>query len=280
MRKSIDIAIATFGIRIEWVERMLLPPIEGVRYVISWQRHEGMPLPEGLECRGDVEVWRLDEEGVSRNRNNALSHCRSGLVVVADDDLVFRKEDLEGVADAFADEPSLDVALFCVDMPNGKHYPSSDCCLGLPFPKGYWVSCVEIVFRRDRIGDLQFHPGFGPGADVLGCGKMTLGCGEDEMFVISAIRRGYDCRFINRRLCAHPQPSTGGRMTVPILRGQGAVMSMIYSPMSLLLRILLKAWRASRNGTINSPTALRALISGVRAKRNLLAYPSRYHWKL
>lgn len=30
MRKSIDIAIATFGIRIEWVERMLLPPIEGV----------------------------------------------------------------------------------------------------------------------------------------------------------------------------------------------------------------------------------------------------------
>lgn len=29
MRKSIDIAIATFGIRIEWVERMLLPPIEG-----------------------------------------------------------------------------------------------------------------------------------------------------------------------------------------------------------------------------------------------------------
>lgn len=112
MRKSIDIAIATFGIRIEWVERMLLPPIEGVRYVISWQRHEGMPLPEGLECRGDVEVWRLDEEGVSRNRNNALSHCRSGLVVVADDDLVFRKEDLEGVADAFADEPSLDVGTF------------------------------------------------------------------------------------------------------------------------------------------------------------------------
>ena len=127
---------------------------------------------------------------------------------------------------------------------------------------------------------MQFHPGFGPGADVLGFGRMMLGCGEDEMFVVSAIRRGYDCRYIDRRLCAHPQPSTGGRATAPILRGQGAVMSMIYSPVSLLLRIPLKAWRASRNGTINLPTALRALIEGVRAKRKLLAYPSRYHWKL
>ena len=48
---TIDIAIATWKDRIYMVERMLLPPIEGVRYVESWPEHAGRALPDGIRCR-------------------------------------------------------------------------------------------------------------------------------------------------------------------------------------------------------------------------------------
>lgn len=254
---KIDIAVATIGRRIEGVARMLLPPLEGVAYVVSWQGHQGISLPEQLR-RDDVEVCRFDGSGLSRNRNNAIAHCRGDIVVISDDDLVYHPESILNVRKAFAADNTLDIALFKVDFPHAKKYPSGDCPIGLPFPKGYWVSAVEIALRRDRISSLRFNP-------ILGLGAGRYECGEDECFVISAIRRGLNCRFINHTLCAHPGTTTGSYTSPGTLRGQGYVISLMY-PHSGYLRLLLKAVRLWRSGKCGGAYALRYLLHGAAAQ--------------
>ncbi len=54
---ELDIAICTYGADgPSRVAMMLLPPEEGVRYVVSWQEHGDAVLPEILKDRKDVAV--------------------------------------------------------------------------------------------------------------------------------------------------------------------------------------------------------------------------------
>ena len=80
---TLDVAISTYkrdGIR--KVEKMLPPPQEGVKYVVSWQEHDDNPIPSELSSRADVEVYRLDKKGLSNNRNNAISHCKGDIILI------------------------------------------------------------------------------------------------------------------------------------------------------------------------------------------------------
>ena len=57
---TLDLAMITHGPQgIERVATVLLPPQPGVRYVVSWQRHENAPIPTAL-LRPDVEIHRFD----------------------------------------------------------------------------------------------------------------------------------------------------------------------------------------------------------------------------
>ena len=84
---ELDIAICTYGADgPSRVAMMLLPPEEGVRYVVSWQEHGDAVLPEILKDRKDVAVFRLDKKGLSNNRNNAIANCTGDIVLISDDD--------------------------------------------------------------------------------------------------------------------------------------------------------------------------------------------------
>lgn len=261
--ENITMAIATIGDRVNDIVAMLLPQGDGMRYVVSWQRHEGLDIPEPLAARNDVEVYRYDEPGGSRNRNNALLHCDDDdIVIIADDDLRYTADGITEVRRAFMANPELDVAIFKVEFPMPKPYPERSCRLGLPLPKGYWTTSFEIVFRMKRIGSLRFHP-------EMGLGAPFFGCAEDEMFLISAIKRGLNCQFIDRLICRHPQISTGHRVSPSILHGQGAIIAIQY-PWSCMLRLPLKAYRLTRRKLGYFLPNLYHLIAGALRSRNLI----------
>lgn len=253
-RPRLDIAIATFGKEgIRRVCNVLLAPRPDVRYIISWQSHQGIALPDGLD-RKDVEVHRLDQPGVSRNRNNALSHCKGDYVLFADDDIEFLSDSFDKVTEAFANNPDSDILLFKAEYPFRKSYPEDSCDICLPFPKGYSVGTIEIACRRQTAGRLRFSLSLGPGAPFLTAG-------EDEYFVICALRQGCRCRFVNTLICRHPRFSTGmGRpFDDGILRSSGFIIATLY-PLSAILRLPLKAWRISRPAQLHSaPSFLHAL---------------------
>ena len=217
---------------------MLPAPQEGVKYIVSWQEHENVPVPESMEDRKDVEVYRLDLKGLSSNRNNAIEHCKGDIILISDDDLRFKPDFANKICNAFEDDKDVDLGIFKIDFFNGKDYPAEECRLILPFPKNYYCSSVEIAFRRKKLKSLKFW-------NKMGLGNEFLQCGEDELFLLSAIKRGYNCKFFNKEIAIHPQDSTGDKTSEGIHKGQGFILGLTY-PFSSVFRIPLKAYRTGK----------------------------------
>lgn len=259
MGLTLDVAVATHGKDgILRVEKMLLPPQKGVRYVVSWQEHGDAPVPVSLVSRDDVEICRLGLRGVSNNRNNAIDHCDGDIILNSDDDLVYEKDAFVKIVEAFESDSGLDLATFRVKFHKDKPYPPDGTRLTLPFPKNYWVSCVEIAFRRECLTDVRFNPKIGPGAP-------ELLCGEDELFVVDAVGRGKQCRHIAELICSHPHPSTGDRVSEGILKSNGFLIHHIY-PTTYLLRILLKAYRLKKQKKCGMLFAIRNMLYGSKIR--------------
>ena len=269
---TLDIAVVTHGPEgILRVEKMLLNPIDNVRYVVSWQNHNNAPIPDKIVERKDVEVHRLGIPGISNNRNNALEHSKGDIVLFSDDDLIYNKDSLLKIIEIFEKDNSLDVGLFKVDFFNKKNYPAEELKLSLPLPKNYYVSSVEIALRRDRINDLRFYPELGLGAE-----KML--CGEEELFLYSCLKRGMKCRFFPVEICSHPDPTTGDMISPGVLMAMGFVSTILY-PVSSFLRRPLKALRLSKTKKVGLFKALISLSKGaIKAKTGVNKIPKCYRW--
>lgn len=269
---TLDLALVTHRPEgILRVAEMNLPIVDGVRYVVSWQNHGNAPIPSSL-LRPDIDIHRFDQTGQSLNRNNALDHCSADIILNADDDLIYEPGAFKAIIKTFEDNPDVDVATFKTQCPKGPIYPDHSCTLGIPLPKGYWVATFDIAFRRRSVGNLCFHPEFGLGSE-------RFHGAEDELFLLAAIRRGLNCRFFPITICEHPGLSTGTNTTMSseYLRASGCYITLAY-PRSFAPRIVLKAWRVSRQGQSGLFQALRYLASGAVAAPSVLRRSRRYLW--
>ena len=269
---TLDLAIVTYKPEgIKRVEGLILPPMDNVRYIVSWQEHENASIPESLQKREDVEIHRFNEKGVSNNRNNALKFCRADLVMIADDDMVYQPEAIFKLMKEYEENPEVDMMLTRVIFPEKKTYPQNGTRICLPFPKGYSGCNVEISFRKEKIKDLIYWSGIGPGND-------TLQCGEDELFLIAAVKRGYNVQHRDIIIGEHPGISTGQRVNEGILRGQGFIISVFY-PYSWILRVPLKAYRVSKKANVSFLKSLGHLAKGaVIAKLKFSKVPKECRW--
>ncbi len=269
---TLDLALITYGTDgIERVASMHLPHLDGVRYILSWQHDGGALLPEPLH-RPDILVYRTDTRGAAVNRNNAIDHCTADIILFADDDIIYTADQLAKVIETFAQNPDLDLACFKATHPSGPVYPAEECSLGDPLPRGYWVSAYQIAYRRTRLGDLRCHPDFGAGA------KRFIGA-DDELFLLAAIRRGFNCRFIPINICTHPDLSTGTTESLSPgnMRATGCYITLAY-PYTFAPRLVLKAWRIRRSRQSGFFRAVRYLISGAAAAPGILRSGHRYLW--
>lgn len=242
---TLDVLICTCrNDGIERVARMALPEVDGVRYVVSWQlpeRRFSVELPEALQ-RKDISVYVTDSIGLSRNRNNAMSHAVADICLIADDDLNYTEEQLLAVKTTFEQDEALDIAAFKYECSaDGKMYPKEECDLRR-MCKGWYLTSFELAFRRRSIGDLRFNELFGLGASVLEAG-------EESVFLYSALKRGLRGRFFPIVITRHEGPTTGVRRVAEpgILMSKGAYLYVAHRP-TAILRIVLNAWREKRAG--------------------------------
>ncbi len=254
---TLDFAVATHrpeGLR--RVVSMILPPMDGVRYVVSWQSHANASVPDELLARPDVIIHRYDGTGLSNNRNNAIDHCSADVVLFADDDVIYQTEGITRLRRIFAENPEVDFATFRSNHGSLSRFPTQSVRLTRRLPKGYSVASLEIAFRRSSCPYPHCCP-------EMGLGAPKLHGGEDELFLLSAIRRGYNCRFFPVTLGSHPHESTGNKahMTSGNLLAFGCVTALLY-PWSAILRIPLKAWRLARARQASLPVALLRLTQG------------------
>lgn len=265
---TLDVLISTHGPEgIRRVGRMNMPSVEGVRYIVTWQGHGGAEIPPSLLTRDDVEVCRVESMGLSCNRNEGISRSRADIYLIADDDLRYTMHDLCGVIEAFEKRPSMDVAVFMYDGPDGKSYPAVETPL-FPLPRGYFPTSFEIAVRRsERTSVMRFDPRFGLGSGVFHVG-------EEDVFLLHGRSLGLDMRFIPHRVTTHAGLTTGLRQISDprVLRGAGAGI-FYYYPVTAVLRVPLKAWRLSRSGRAPLFRSLAQLAIGALYAAILLRKP-------
>ena len=146
---TLEVLIITLDEGINNIPAMLLEPREGIGYLVSWQHSDGkeQDVPNELQ-RPDVEVHHLAGRGISRNRNNCLRHATADVCLIADDDCQYTHEQLQAVIDTFIQHPDVDIATFRYSSDNNsKIYPAQSINLAT-LPKGYYVSSIELAFKR------------------------------------------------------------------------------------------------------------------------------------
>lgn len=196
---TLDVLICSLNKGIVRVQDVLLPPEEGLRYIVSYQYTDERYLdliPAVLRERPDVELYTYAGQGLSANRNLALEKAKADLVMYADDDSHLLPGTLETVSTPFKQNDKLDVAFFCASTYTGKplkKYPDESFDL-LAAPSDYTVSALEMVCRRTSVqGRIRFDERFG-------LGTKFLTCGEEEIWMEDAFRTGLKMRYFPTKI--------------------------------------------------------------------------------
>lgn len=257
---KLELLVCTIDDGIHNVKNLLLAPIRGVGYLISWQ-HSDMCIPDDIPNelkRDDVKVVHLEGRGLSRNRNNAICHATAELCLIADDDCTYKREYFETVIRAFDKNPVIDLITFQIKSNcETKKYENYSFRLN-EFPKGYYASSIEIAFRRSVIqGRLQFNEMFGLGAPVLQSG-------EENLFIRDAVKYRLDCRYFPAVVVEHNHPTTTTtRIASPgVIMAEGAYIAIAY-PWTCVPRLVLKAIRLNKKNGLGFFQNLNRLIQGI-----------------
>lgn len=254
---TLQVAIPTHTPKgLERIDKLLLPPREGIGYVVSWQDHRDAEIPNSLAERNDVRILRFDGSGLSANRNNALENCQADIVLIGDDDLVYRPDAFDNIREAFANDSTLEYASFQYDSPDNKPYPRLETSIN-PAPKGFYQTTFEVAIRREsRAAKLRFSNLFGPGAPYLTAG-------EDEFFLLTANKMGLNCRFFPIIIAKHPTLTSGAlpESSDGLLRTTGALIALRHRNM-WVPRLPIVAWRISHEKKASFFRALKAMTAG------------------
>lgn len=257
---KLQVLIATYGQEgLGRISARRLPEIEGVGYLVSCQTPEGTPAIPASLIRDDLKVIFSPTRGLSKNRNILLRESSAPYCLIADDDLDFIPAGLQAIIEAFDKSPGLDIIALQYSNQGGEtkiKYPDAPFDLDRP-PKGYFISSVELAFRRESIikERIFFNENFGVGSKYP--------CGEEDLWLHDGLHQGLKGEYRPAMIAVHYGLSTGIRnMGDPlVLRAQGAVISRL-NPRSGFLRVILKAWRASRSSGTGFMKCLIPALSG------------------
>ncbi len=269
---TLQLLISTIDDGIKLVSDMVLAPINGVGYVISWQITGDMTIadcPQQLLMRPDVKVATMRGRGLSRNRNNAIAHANADVCLICDDDCRYTPEQLRAVTRQFEADPTLDLATFMMadNVPIHKVYPKEATVLSHKMPKHYYPSSFEIAFRTSSVdGKVKFNEEFG-------LGSATLWCGEEELLVHDAIEAGLKCMFFPTVVVTTGKPTTSTtRSAMPqVLMGRGAYMSIAY-PLTCRLRAVKIALELKRDTGQPAIYSLRHILNGINYYRKIKSH--------
>lgn len=228
VKMNIDILICTLDEGIQKVPYVLMPEQYGVRYVVSMQWTEESKLglvPECLKTRDDVTMTYLEGRGLSRNRNNAISHAQGDVLVIADDDNRYTPQFVETIRLAYSSHPDVDIITF-----QGLDYD------GHPiheYPAMYVCSC-EMTFRKHVT--TQFDVRFGLGSRMF-C------AGEEQVWMKDAECAGWKAVYVPKPIVMTSADTTGIHFlgNAQLQRSKGATFRYVYGTADAVWRSIKEA---------------------------------------
>ncbi len=131
-----------------------------------------------------VEWFCVNEKGVSKSRNMALSKANGDICLLVDDDEQLRTGYSNMISNAFASFPDADVIAFNLASIGGiskRYCNSSNKKLNRFNSMRY--GAARIAFRRQKVmkEHIEFATLFGPGS--------LFSCGEDSLFISDCLKK-------------------------------------------------------------------------------------------
>jgi len=236
---KIQILISTYNEGIFQVEKVLLPPMEELSYLISHQctDENRYGVPPGL-CRPDVLVSAFPGTGISSNRNHAIRKATGEVVVLMDDDVRLKPEYIQHIRHIFETNPEIDIACTKIKTfdgePEYKIYPVTERPLQ-SIRQLKAVSSIEIAFRLASVRGnmLEFDERFGLGAKVRS--------GEELLFLNNCLKRGLRITFFPVYTVEHPFQSSTKKQSAysdERLFATGAQNYVLYGRIAFIISLL------------------------------------------
>lgn len=151
-----------------------------------------------------VRVINSFEKGLSKSRNLALKKAIGKIVLIADDDVVYKKDFDTKIVQAHNQYDNKAVISFCIEKPNGalfKKYLSS-AKANLSLIELFNVLSIEISINKpifDTLG-VKFDKNFGLGS--------TFEMGEETVFLSDINKQKQQIAFVPAVIVSHPEVSS------------------------------------------------------------------------
>lgn len=151
-----------------------------------------------------VRVINSFENGLSRSRNLGLKKAKGKIVLIADDDVVYKKDFDSKIVQAHNQYHNKAVISFCIERPDGalfKNYLSS-AKANLSLIELFNVLSIEISINTsifDALG-VKFDKNFGLGS--------VFEMGEESIFLSDIKKKKQQIAFVPGVIVSHPEVSS------------------------------------------------------------------------
>ncbi|WP_395049869.1 glycosyltransferase [Flavobacterium sp.] len=155
----------------------------------------------------NVRVINSFEKGLSLSRNLALKNAKGKIVLIADDDVVYKKDFDAKIIQAYNQFGNKAVISFSIEKPNGllfkKYLPGAK--MNLSLMELFNVLSIEISINKlilDKLG-VTFDENFGLGS--------RFEMGEEAVFLSDIKNQNQQIAFVPSVIASHPEISSTER---------------------------------------------------------------------
>lgn len=176
-------------------------------------------------------VFNYNEIGIAKSRNRALQKATADICLLSDDDIAFLPLVEQIVVQAFMHNPKADIITFQAQTPENELFkPYTNKQKWHNIRSLMTVTSFEIAYRVKSIAniDLTFDEQFGLGA--------KFATGEENIFLLDALRQGLKILYIPIPIVIHPVQSSGGDFNNQgLIKAKGAAFYRMFGRVSYII---------------------------------------------
>jgi glycosyltransferase involved in cell wall biosynthesis len=154
-----------------------------------------------------VRIINSFDKGLSRSRNLALKNAIGKIVLIADDDVVYKKGFDTAIVQSYNQYDNKVVINFCIEKPNGllfkKYLPNTK--MNLSLMELFNVLSIEISINKSLFNALgiTFDKNFGLGSEFQ--------MGEEAIFLSDIKNKNQQIVFVPNVIASHPEMSSNDK---------------------------------------------------------------------
>ncbi|MFV5702763.1 glycosyltransferase family 2 protein [Flavobacterium sp. XS2P12] len=155
-----------------------------------------------------IRVVNSFEKGLSKSRNLGLQNAKGKIILIADDDEVFKEDFESNILEAHNNYPEVASICFAIEDSNGslfKKYPSQTK-LQLNNLDIFNILSIEISLKKTALNQLnsKFDTNFGLGSSFM--------MGEEAIFLSDLKKQKQSIIIVPKVIASHPEVSTDDKL--------------------------------------------------------------------